>query len=117
MTMIMQMERSKKIFEAVANEELSVTMSRTQLKTLCLPGDAIKLILDTAIIMHAIKTNTLKMHNLSEFHHLIDKQNLNELGFLGFAMHQRQNLACKKFNSSPMHALDLGEVVFYCLQL
>ena len=74
MTMIMQKEKLKKIFKDVVNGELSVTMARAQLKCLYLPIDTIKLIIDTAIIMHANNTNTLHMHNLSEFHHLIDKK-------------------------------------------
>ena len=74
MTMIMQKEKSKKIFEDAINRELSVTMARVKLKCSYLPSDAIKLILDTAIIMHANNTNTLHMHDLSEFHHLIDKK-------------------------------------------
>ena len=71
--MIMQKKESKKTFEAVVNEELLVTMVRTQLKYLCLPSDTIKLTLDIAIIIHANRTNTLHMHDLSEFHHLINK--------------------------------------------
>ena len=66
-------QKSKKTFDVVVNEELSVTMTRLQLKTMCLPGNAIKLIINTAITKHAIKTNTLHMHSLSEFHHLINK--------------------------------------------
>ena len=81
----MQKEKSKKMFEANVNEELSFTMARAQLKCLCLPSNAIKLILDRTIIMHASKTNTLHMYDLSKFHHLIDKQNLNELGVPDFA--------------------------------
>ena len=80
---------------------------------LCLPGDAIKLILNITTIMHANKINTLHMYDLSEFHYLINKRNLNELGFPCFAMHRRQNLICKKFSSSPMHIFHLGEIAFY----
>ena len=62
-----------KTFEDVVNRELSVTMVRIQLKYLCLLGDAIKLILNIAMIMHANKTDTLRMYDLSKFYHLINK--------------------------------------------
>ena len=106
----MQKEKSKTMFEAVVNEELSVAIARLQLKTLYLPGNAIKLILNTATIMHANRRNTLHTHDLGEFYHLIDKQNLNELGFPDFVIHRRKNLMHKKFSCSPMHVFDLGEL-------
>ena len=75
----------KKIFEAVVNKELSVTIARAQLKTLCLPSDAMKLILKTSMIKNTIKMNTFHMCNLSEFHYLINKRNLNEFDFPDFS--------------------------------
>ena len=90
-------------------------MARAQLKTLCLPRNIIKLILSTATIMYAIKINALYTHGLSEFHYLIDKRNLNELGFLDFVIYQRQNLTHKKLSSSSMRMLDLGEIIVYYL--
>ena len=110
LTMSMQREKSTETFESIVNENLSVTMAREQLKTSCVPGDAIKLIIDTAVIMHAKKTDTLHMHDLSSFHHLIDKRNLDDLSFPDFASYRRQNLTCDKFSSSPMHMIDLGEL-------
>ena len=113
----MQKEKLEEMFQSVINEELSITTAREQLRTLYVPGDAIKLILDTAIAMCANKTNTLHMHDLSVFHYLIDRRNTNELSFPDFAIHRRQNLTYRKFSSSPMHMLDLGKISFYYLQL
>ena len=91
----MQKEKSKKTFEDVVNREISITMARVQLKYLYLPGDAINLILNTAMIIHDNKTDALNMHDLSDFHHLIDKRNFNELDFSNFTTHRRQNLMLK----------------------
>ena len=67
-----QNKKSKEIFQVAIEEKLSVSIAKTQLKTLCLPGDAITLIVNSAIMQHAIKTGTLDMHDLNGFHHLID---------------------------------------------
>ena len=69
----MQKEKSEEIFRNIVDGKASVTMAKVQLKTTCLPGDAIKLIVDTGIMLHAIKTNTSDMNDLSGFHHLIDR--------------------------------------------
>ena len=105
----MQKVKSEEIFRNIIDRKVSVTMAKAQLKTLCLLGDAIKLIVDTGIILHAIKTNTLDMHDLSGFHHLIDRQNVHELRFPDFAIYRRINLTYKKLSCSPMYLLDLGK--------
>ena len=88
-------------------------MAKVQLKTMCLLGDASKLIVDTAIMLQAIKTGTFNMHDLSGFYLLIDQQNLCELRFPDFTIYRRKNLTCKKLSCSPMHILDLGKTYFY----
>jgi len=94
---------------------MSVTMAKSQLKAICLPGDASKLIVDTAIMLHAINTGTFNMHDLSGFHPLIDRQNLGELRFPDFAIYRRKNLTYEKLSCSPMHILDLGKTIIHCI--
>ena len=50
----MKKEKSEEIFRNVADGKISVAMAKAQLKTMCLPGDSIKLIVDTGTILHAI---------------------------------------------------------------
>ena len=109
LTIKMQKEKSEEIFRNIVDGKASVTMAKAQFKTMCLPGDAIKLIVDAGITLHAIKTNTLDMHDLSGFHHLIDRQNAHGLRFPDFAMCRRINLTYEKLSCSPMHLLDLGK--------
>ena len=54
------------------NSKLSVTIAKVGLETMCFPGNATKLIVDTAIILHAIKTGTYDMYDISRFHCLIN---------------------------------------------
>ena len=72
--MILKIQKTKsgKIFQAIVDSELGVTIAKVQLKTMCLPGDTSKLIVDTAIMLHTIKTGTFNMYDLSGFHPLID---------------------------------------------
>ena len=113
MTLKMQKVKSEEIFQAIVDGKLGVTMAKAQLKTMCLPGDASKLIVDTAIMLHAIKTGTFNMHDLSGFHPLIDRKNLCELRFPDFAIYRRKNLTYEKLSCSPMHILDLGKTCFH----
>ena len=76
-------------------------------------GDTSKLIVDTAIILHAIKTGTLDMHDLSGFYHLIYQQNLYRLRFPNFTIYCGKNLICKKLSYSPMYILDLGKIFIH----
>ena len=69
----MQKVKSEKTFQLFISRELSVTIAKAQLKTLCLPSNAIKLIIDIATTKHPIKTGALRMHNINGFHHLIDR--------------------------------------------
>ena len=105
----MQKEKSEEIFRNIADGKVSVAMAKAQLRTICLQGDAIKLIVDTGMILCSIKTNTLDMHDLSGFHHLIDRQNVHGLRFPDFAIYRRINLTYEKLSCSPMHLLDLGK--------
>ena len=109
----MQKEKSEEIFRNIVDGKASVAMAKAQLKTVCLPGDAIKLTVDTGMILHAIKTNALDMRDLSGFHHLIDRQNLYGLRFPDFAIYRRKNLTYEKLSCSPMHLLDLGKIIIF----
>ena len=110
LTMEMQRDGSKKVHQSIIDGHLPVTTAKEQLRALCVPSDASKLIIDSAVLMHAKKTDTLNMHDLSSCHPLIDKRNLNNLSFPDFAIYQRDNLTYDKFSCSPMHMLDLGEL-------
>ena len=109
LTMKMQEEESRKIFNLIVEGKLSVSLAKAQLQSLCLPSEAITLIIDSAILKHAKETNTLDMHDLNGFHHLIDRSNINGIDFPDFAMCQRKNLTCDKLSGSPMHVLYLGK--------
>ena len=113
LTFKLQKVKSEENFQAIVDGKLSVTMAKAQLRTICLSGDAIKLIVDTDVMLHAIKTDTLDMHDLSGFHRLIERQNLRGLRFPDFAIYCRKNLTCEKLSCSPMHMLDLGKAFIY----
>ena len=80
------------------------------LKTAYLSNDAMTLIVDSAIIRHALKTNAIDMHKLNWFDKLIDRSNLNGIAFPDFTMYHRENLSYKKLSGSPMHNLFLGKI-------
>ena len=80
----------------VVDGKLSASMAKAQLKTLCLPVDAINLTIDLAIIPHAIKTGTLDVCGLNGFHQLIYRQNLSGLRYPDFSIYCRINLTCEK---------------------
>ena len=113
LSMKMQKEKGEKKFQAVVDGKLSVSMAKAQLKTLCLPGNAINLIIDSAIMLHAIKTGTLDMHDLNAFHHLIDRQNLHLLRYPDFAIYRRNNLTYEKLSCAPMHIICLGKRIHH----
>ena len=114
MTSKLQKVKSEEIFQAIVDGKLSATMAKAQLRTICLSGDVIKLIVDAAITLHAIKTDTLDMHDLSGFHRLIRQKNLCGLRFPDFAIYHKKNLTCEKLSCSPMHMLDLGKAFVHC---
>ena len=51
----MQKEKGEDAFKAIVDVRLHVTIARAQLRTLYLLGDAINLIIDTAIMLYGIK--------------------------------------------------------------
>ena len=109
LTMKMQEEESRKIFNLIVQGKLSVSLAKAQLQSICLPSEAITAIIDSAILKHAKETNTLDMHDLNGFHHLIDRSNINGIDFPDFAIYQRKNLTYDKLSGSPMHVLYLGK--------
>ena len=53
--------------------KFNIGVAKLQLSTLFLTGDVIHLILDCAILRHAMSTGTLVTHDLNKFHQLIDQ--------------------------------------------
>ena len=82
-------------------------MGKAILKELSSSEEAITLIIDSAIIRHTVENSILDMHNLNEFHCLINYSNINKVDYPDFAMYWRKNLANEKFSSSSIHILNL----------
>ena len=64
-------------------------MVKSQLRTLCLAGDAMHVLVDCDIIRNATKTGTLVTHGLNKFNSLIDRSNLHGIGCPDFAICKR----------------------------
>ena len=105
----MQKEKSEKMHQLIVEGKLNVSVGKAILKKLSLPEEAITLIIDSAIIRHAIETGTLDMHDLNGFRHIIDRSNMNGVCYTDFAMQRRKKLTCEKLSGSPMHVLNLGK--------
>ena len=110
LTMDMQEKKGKEIYNKIVDGKISIQEGRTLLKTICLPDEAITLILDSAIIRNAQDNDTMDMHDLSGFHSQIDRSNLNGIGFPDFAIYHRKHLTHNKLSGSPMHNLFLGKL-------
>ena len=80
---------------------------------MCLPVDAINLIINSAIMQHVIKTGTLDMHDLDWFYHLINWQNLYGISYQDFAIYQRKNLTYEKLSCSLIHIIYLGKTILH----
>ena len=87
----LQHSEIKQSYQDVVDDELNIVMEKSQLRTLCLTGDAIHLIINCAIIRHATNTGTLIMNDLNKFHPLIDRSNLHGIGCPDFAICKRKN--------------------------
>ena len=105
--LLMQMwqRKSKEIFDKIVNGELSKTNTTKILKVLNLTADAIKLIIEIAIVKYGLSANTLDMHNLNGFSSSIVFGNKNRINFLDFTICKRRNFSHSKLTNSPMHLL------------
>ena len=92
LSMKMQEEESRKTYQLRIEGKLALSWAKAMSQSLCLLTEAIVLIIDSAIVKHAMKTNTLDMHDPNGFHYLIHWSNTCGIGFSGFAMCE------KKFN-------------------
>ena len=72
--------------------KLTVVIEKSQLRTLCLHGDALRLTIDSAIFKHAMNIGTLVLRNLHKLHPLIDQSNLCGIGCPDFAIHKRKKI-------------------------
>ena len=52
--------------------------------------DAMTLRVDSVMIRHALKTDTIDLYDLNRLHKLIDYSNLNRIVFPNFAVHCRK---------------------------
>lgn len=109
LSMKMQKQKSQEICNLIVDGKINISIGKARLKVLCLSEEAIKLIIDSAIVRHAIQTSTLEMHDLNRFHHLIDRSNINGVGHPDFAICRRKNLTHEKLSGSPMHILNFGK--------
>ena len=89
-------------------------MATKQLKALNFNNDSIKLIIDTATIKQHINTNTLNMHGLSGFHHLLG-YNQNGIYYPDFAIYKIKGFTYDILTSSPMHLMPLGMQLRYLI--
>ena len=94
------------------DNKLNIYLAKLQLRTMCLTRDTMQLIVDCAIIRHTMSTGALVVHNLNNFHLLINRSNLHGIRHPDFTIHKRKNLSYDKLASIPMHVLPLGVHTF-----
>ena len=108
--MKIQETKGREICKLIVDGKISISLARLMLKTICLPDDAMNLIIDSAIIKNDCDTSKMGMHDLNGFHSQIDYSNLNGIGFPDFATCCGKNLTYQKLSGSPMHNLFLGKL-------
>ena len=101
----------------MADSTLSRSIATTQLKTLHVNRDKIKLIVDFTTIENKVKNNTWQMLNFHGLHSLIDANYLHEAKHPDFRMHKRKKFTCNHLRSSPVRIKALGEfcIIFFSM--
>ena len=77
LAMKMWEKKRREICQLIVDRKISISLAKSMLKTMCLSDEAMSLIVDLAIIKHALENSNMDLHDLSRFHKLIDYSNLH----------------------------------------
>ena len=93
--MEIQKNKSNEIYYNFVNVELSKTTATKNLKVLNLNANAIKLIIELAIVKNGHDANVLDVHDLSRFHPLIRFGDIDGIEYPDFSMCKRNKIDTK----------------------
>ena len=114
----MQYEKSKNIFNKVIQVKLNRINTVNMIKSLNLNGNAVILVLDTALLkckksiehIEQVKDNGFVRNN--EF-----ERDISLIDYLRLAINNRENFYFNKVINSPMHLIFLGRIILAILLL